>query len=39
MNLKELREKNKLMQKVTVTGQQGHNSRSPKDTIPGQMMS
>ncbi len=26
------------LQNVTVTGQQGHNSRPAKDTIPGQML-
>ena len=28
-----------LVQNVTVTGQQGHNSRPAKDTMPGQMLS
>ena len=27
------------LQNVTVTGQQGHNSRPAKDTMPGQMLS
>ena len=32
-------EHNHTVQNVTVTGQQGHNSRPVKDTIPGQMLS
>ena len=28
-----------LLQKVTVTGQQGHNSRPARDSMPGQMLS